>query len=244
MIAKTVLVTGASRGIGRAIAIRFGQAGYNVVVNYLSSEEKAQQTVENIKRVGGNAIAFKADVSDYKAVEALKTAVLAQFGKVDVLVNNAGIACSKLLFDTTREDFDKIVNTNFGGVYNVTHAFLEEMIARGAGKIVNISSVFGITGGSSEVVYSASKAAVIGFSKALAKELAYSNIQVNAIAPGAIATDMTNFKGKELEALLLDIPSGRLGSAEEIAEAAFYLASDKANYITGQVLTIDGGFSF
>lgn len=241
---KTVLITGASRGIGRAIALKFGREGFNVAINFNNSESAAREAVLQINENGGNAKLFKADVSHVAEVVEMKNEVLKNFGKVDVLVNNAGVACTKLFTDTTEEDFDKLVAVNLKGAFNVTKAFCPEMISRKCGKIVNISSVFGVSGGSAEVAYSATKAGIIGLTKALAKELAYSNIQVNAIAPGAVETDMTKFDDKTMKAVISDIPMGRMCKPSEIADLAFYLASDKADYLTGQVISIDGGFSF
>lgn len=241
---KTVLITGASRGIGRAIALKFGKEGFNVAVNYNESEKRAFEVVDEIMKNGGNAKAFKADVARIDEVLKMKDEVLKSFGKVDVLINNAGVACTKLFADTTDEDFDKLVAVNLKGTFNTTKAFCPEMISRKRGKIVNISSVFGISGGSTEVVYSATKAGIIGFTKALAKEFAYSNIQVNAIAPGAVETDMTKFDETTKKAVISDIPAGRMCRPEEIAEYAYFIASDKADYMTGQVVSVDGGFEF
>ena len=241
---RTVLVTGASRGIGRAIALRFGKEGFNVAVNYKKCEAEALEVASEINENGGNAKLFKADVACVDEVKKMKDEILKNFGKVDVIVNNAGIACTKLFGDTTDEDFDNLVAVNLKGTFNVTKAFCPEMISRKSGKIVNISSVFGVSGGSTEVVYSATKSGIIGFTKALAKELAYSNIQVNAIAPGAVDTDMTKFDEETMKALISNIPAGRMCKPSEIAELVLFIASDKADYITGQVISVDGGFEF
>ena len=237
---KTVLITGASLGIGAACAKRFAKEGYNVVVNYNSSENEAKA----LEKEFSNMVAVKADLSKEVEAKALVEETVKRFNKIDVLVNNAGIALeSKLFTDTTRDDWDKIFNTNVFGMFNVTKAAVSHMVHEKSGAIINISSIWGITGASCEVVYSASKGAVNSFTKALSKELAPSNIRVNAIAPGVIDTKMNAFlSNDEKKALEEEIPLGRFGNPSEIASAVYFLASEDSSYITGQIITADGGF--
>lgn len=240
---KTVLITGASRGIGRATALEFAKNGWQVAVNYNKSETAAKVLCDEITRSGGFAKAYQADVSDNAEVLSMADAVIADFGSIDALVNNAGIALSQGLFtDFTDADAKRIFDTNVFGMMNCSRAVIPHLVNKKSGKIINVSSVWGITGGSCEVIYSASKAAVIGFTKALAKELAPSGICVNCIAPGFIDTDMnSHLTSADIEAFCEDIPLGRTGKAEETAKSVYFLASSDASYITGQVLTVDGG---
>ncbi|SDM83505.1 elongation factor P 5-aminopentanone reductase [Acetanaerobacterium elongatum] len=240
---KTALVTGASRGIGAAVAIKLAQEGFCVAVNYLHSEARAQDVVRSIRLNGGQAAAFHADVSDKAQVDAMVGRIKAQFGGIDVLINNAGIAQQKLFTDITAEEFNRMLGVNLCGMFYSAQAVLPHMIHRKAGNIVNISSIWGITGASCEVHYSAAKAGVIGFTKALAKELGPSGIRVNCIAPGVIATEMNGALDEQTIAVLKEeTPLGTLGSAEDIAQAAAFLVSDNAGFITGQVLSPNGGF--
>ena len=239
---KIALVTGAGRGIGKAIAIKLASLGATVVVNYSGSKEKAEETVAEIVAAGGSAEAMQCDVSDFKACEELAKAVVAKYGRLDILVNNAGISQIKLFTDTTEEDWDRMMDVNVKGLYNTCHSLISQMIERKYGRIINVSSMWGITGASCEVAYSASKAAVIGFTKALAKELGPSGITVNCVAPGVIDTEMNAGLDREtIETLRNEIPLDRIGSAADVAGAVSFLASEKAGYITGQVIRVDGG---
>lgn len=234
---KTVLITGASRGIGRACAKLFAVSGYNVAANYFSSEEKARELekFENIKT-------FRADVSVKSEVDAMINDIKKQFGSVDILINNAGIAQSALFTDISEDDFDRMIAVHLKGAFNCTQAVLNDMIDKKHGRIINISSIWGITGASCEVHYSMAKAGIIGFTKALAKEVGPSGITVNAIAPGVIDTDMiSEFSEDEMQEIINEIPLGRTGSPEEIAQSALFFASENASYITGQVLSPGGG---
>lgn len=238
----TVLITGASRGIGRAAALAFADAGYCIAINYRTSKEAAEQTAAQIVQNGGFAKAFQADVADFAACCAMVQDVTAAFGSVDVLINNAGISCDKLFTDTTPEDWQRTFDTNVKGTFNCTRAVADSMISRKKGCIINLSSMWGITGASCEVAYSASKAAVIGFTKALAKELGPSGIRVNCVAPGFIDTDMNaGLTPEDVAAFAEDTPLCRIGKPEEVADALLFLASDKARFITGEVLNVSGG---
>lgn len=236
---KTIIVTGGSRGIGRAIVEKFANENYNVILNYNKSEFAALDIAKQYK----NVETFKADVSKPKDVEAMINFAENKFGHIDILINNAGISSTGLLQDLSLEEWNKLFETNVTGTFLVTREVLPRMISKKAGKIINISSVWGMVGASMEVAYSASKAAIIGFTKALAKEVGPSNITVNAIAPGIVMTDMvSNLSVEEFEQIRMDIPLGRIGSTEDIANTAFYLASDEANYITGQIISPNGGW--
>ena len=238
----TVFITGASRGIGRAATLLFAGHGYLTAVNYSRSEAEALSLIDEIRSFGGHAVAIQGDVSDFaRCAEMIKEAEDA-FGPVDTLINNAGISCDKLFTDTSPEDWSRTFAVNVGGAYNCCRAVLPGMISRKRGSIVNVSSMWGVTGGSCEVAYSASKAAVIGFTKALAKEMGPSGIRVNCIAPGVIDTDMNSrLSIDDMAALAGETPLCRIGTPEEAAEAIFYLASDKARFITGAVLNVNGG---
>lgn len=243
-MAKTVLITGASRGIGAACAELFAKAHYNVVINYLNSEEKANSLSHTLNSKGYNTMVYKADVSQYDMVDRMITDIVDTYGGVDVLVNNAAISEHKLLFDMTFEDWQRMINVNLNSCFNTTRLTLPHMLNNKCGKIINVSSIWGIKGASMEAHYSAAKAGIIGLTKSLALEYAPSNIQVNCVAPGVINTDMnSNLNDEEMQSVIKDIPLMRLGKSEEIAEMILYLASDKADYITGQIITIDGGYS-
>lgn len=240
---KTVLITGASRGIGAAAARLFAKNGYAVAVNYCSSKEAADALVAEIIKIGGEAFAVQADVSRADEVEKMMQAVYDRFGHLDVLIHNAGIAQQKLLTDTKEEDWHRMMGIHLDGAYHCCKAVIPAMVRQGYGSILTVSSMWGVTGASCEVPYSAAKAGLIGFSKALAKELGPSNIRVNCVAPGVIQTDMcASFDEDTLHGLSEDTPLGRLGKPEEVAETLLFLASDKAAYITGQVLGVNGGF--
>ncbi len=244
---KTVVITGASRGIGEAIARAFSANGYNVIINYLNSEKKALLLTEeiNAKADGvnfGRAEAFCADVSSSDEVKRLFDYVFLKYKKIDVLINNAGVALKqKVLQDVTEDEFDKLVSVNLKGLFNCCKCVVDGMIGAEKGRIINVSSVWGIRGGSCEVVYSMTKAGVIGFTKALSKELAPSQIAVNAIAPGFIDTDMNaGISLEDKKAFSNEIPCGKIGTAKEVAEAVLQLAMLPL-YVTGQVIGIDGG---
>lgn len=240
---KTALVTGASRGIGTACAIALAKMGYNIVLNYNKSEEKAlslAQIITDNYRV--DVLTVKADVCDKAQVDEMVKAALDKFGSIDVLVNNAGISLQKLFTDTTVEDWNEVISTNLTSVYNVTHAVLPCMIRNHSGCVVNISSMWGQVGASMEVAYSASKAGVIGLTKALAKEVALSGIRVNCVAPGVVMTDMmSGFSDEDIALIREDIPLDMLGTAKNIADTVAFLVSDKASYITGQIIGVNGG---
>jgi len=233
-MAKTVLITGGSRGIGKAMVYAFSKAGYNVLLNFNKSENIAN----DIARELPNVKVYGADVADQQSVINMIEYTNNVFGGVDILINNAGIACTGLFQDLSMDEWNRLIATNLTGNYNLCKAVLPQMISRKSGKIINISSVWGITGASMEVAYSATKAGVIGLTKALAKEVGPSNVQVNCIAPGIVMTDMiSDYSMDELNAITDDIPLGRLGSTEDIAKTALFLASEDADYITGQIIS-------
>ena len=240
---KTAIITGASRGIGRAEAIQLARDGFSVCINCLERMDLAQELSEKLQKEGCSAMAFQADVSVKNEVDAMVEAVHARFGPVDVLVNNAGIAEQCQIQDIREELWDKIFAVNVKGVLNTVQAVLPDMLHRKRGCIINTSSIWGMHGASCESVYSSSKHAVIGLTKSMAAELALSGIRVNCVAPGVIDTDMVKVLGDEtLRDLADNTPIGRLGKPEDIAAAVSYLASDGASFVTGQVLTCDGGF--
>ena len=240
---KTAFITGASRGIGRAIAKQLALDGYRVGINYLQSTEKAEELVSELRALGCDAIAVQADVSDAEAITRAIRTVEHAFSPIDLLVNNAGIAQQDLFQYTDVALWRRLFAVNVDGAYHTIQAVLPAMIARREGSIVNISSMWGLRGASCEVSYSATKAAIIGLTRSLAMELAPSHIRVNCVAPGVIHTDMVDKLGEDtITALCEQTPLGRLGTPEDIAQAVAFLASDKASFITGQVLTADGGF--
>lgn len=236
---KTVLITGGARGIGKAISEKFAKNGYNVIVNYSKSEEAAytlSQEYPNIK-------IFKADISNKKDVKNMIEFAQNEFKGIDILINNAGISSSGLLQDLSEEELNRIFAVNVNGSIFCAQEVLPNMISKKHGKIINISSVWGMVGASNEVAYSASKAAIIGFTKALAKEVGPSNIHVNCVAPGIIMTDMvSDYTVEEFDEIRSNIPLDRIGSTEDIANIVYFLASDDANYITGQVISPNGGW--
>lgn len=239
---KTALVTGASRGIGRAVAVALASAGAKVAVNYAGNDAAAEETKAVIEAAGGTAILVKADIADSEAVEKMVADTVAAFGQIDILVNNAGITRDGLLMRMKNEDFDAVINTNLKGVYYTTKAVTKLMMKKRYGRIINMASVVGLTGNAGQANYSAAKAGVIGFSKTVAKELASRGITCNMVAPGLIATDMTkDLPEKAKEAMMTSIPLGRAGQPEDVAQAVLFLASDNASYITGQVINVDGG---
>jgi 3-oxoacyl-[acyl-carrier protein] reductase len=239
---KTAIVTGASRGIGRAIAIELAQRGAAVVVNYNSSEAAAQEVVKAITDAGGKAISFKADVSKADEAGALVKACSDAFGKLDILVNNAGTTRDTLLMMMSEADWDTVMNADLKSVFNCCKAAVKPMIRARGGRIINISSVVGLAGQGGQTNYAAAKAGVIAFSKSLAKEVGSRNITVNCVAPGFIPTALTNVLTEEQKQLAVKAtPLGRFGTPEEVAYAVSFLASDEAAFITGAVLTVDGG---
>lgn len=239
---KTVLITGASRGIGAACARRFAEAGYAVAINYHRSEGAALALAEELTTQGHKAITVRADVADLDAVGRMVDNVLEKFCQLDILVCNAGVANQSLLTDVSEEMWRRIFAVNIDGVFHCCRAVLPHFVHRKAGRIVTISSMWGITGGACEVAYSASKAAVIGFTRALAKEAGPSGITVNCVAPGVIDTAMNEALSEaDLSALREETPLGVIGTPEDVAESVFYLASDAARFITGQVLSPNGG---
>lgn len=239
---KVALVTGASRGIGRAIAIELAKNGAKVVVNYASNEEEARKTIDLMEAHGKNSRILSFDVADENAVLEAVAKIKSELGPVDILVNNAGITIDGLLMRLKAEDFDRQIAINLKGAFNCAKACLRDMIKNRAGRIINVSSVVGEMGNAGQSVYAATKAGLIGMTKSLAKELASRNILVNAITPGFIDTDMTkSILQQGGEGLLAQIPLGRVGKAEDIAKAALFLASSDADYITGQVLPVNGG---
>ncbi|OPF52027.1 short-chain dehydrogenase [Clostridium baratii] len=241
LLGKSAIVTGASRGIGRDIAIKLSENGALVIVNYSKDEEGASETCNIIKEKGGFALKFKADVSNFDEAKELVDFAVNNTGRLDIVVNNAGISNIGLFMDSTKEDIKNLMGINLFGTLYVTKHALGHMLSRG-GNIVNISSMWGEVGASCEVLYSSSKGGINLFTKALAKEMAPSNIRVNAIAPGVIDTSMNAFLTEEdRKDLEEEIPIGRFGKGEEIANAVVFLCSDESSYLTGQVIRIDGG---
>lgn len=241
---KTAIITGASRGIGRATATLLAQNDYNVVINYNHSEDQAKALVDELTAQGLSAVCYKADVSDEAQAEALVRFTLDRWGKVDLLVNNAGVSASGLLIDMPIEQINDIIAVNLTGTIVMTQKVAKGMLSNQSGNIINISSIWGEIGGSCEAVYSATKGGVIAFSKAMAKELGYNGIRVNCIAPGIIDTDMNaRLSTSDVQNIIDDIPCQRIGRAEDIAKAVLWLASDEASYINGQVLSINGGWN-
>ena len=238
---KTAVITGASRGIGKATAIEFARNGYNVLANYNNSEKEAMELEKMLTEEGCSIKIFKADVSKSFEADAMIEYCLKEFGGLDVLVNNAGISQDKLFTDITDEDWERMMSVNVTSVFNCSRKALQHMIWEKSGSIINITSMWGETGGSCEVHYSASKAAIIGMTKALAKEVGPSNIRVNAVSPGVIMTDMCAYYGEEtLNELKEETPLMKLGKPEDIAETVYFLA-EKGNFITGQVVGVNGG---
>ena len=241
---RAALVTGGGRGIGRAVCLALAAAGFDVAVNYAASAAAAEQTAADCRALGVQAVALQADVTDPAACQALVDTAAKTFGRLDVLVNNAGVTADKLILRMQEEDFDKVISANLKGAFFCCKAACKLMMRQRYGRIVNISSVVGLHGNAGQSNYAASKAGLIGLTKSLAKELATRNITVNAIAPGFIATDMTDAMPEAARtATLASIPAGRPGAPEEIAEAAAFFAAETSGYITGQVLCVDGGMA-
>ena len=241
---KIALVTGAGRGIGRAIAIALAKEGAEVVINYNGSEERAKGVKQTIEENGGKASIYKCNVSDFAACEAMIKDIVKEYGHLDILVNNAGITKDGLIMKMKEEDFDSVLNVNLKGTFNTIRHSVRQMLKQRSGKIINISSVSGILGNVGQANYAASKAGVIGLTKTMARELGSRGITVNAIAPGFVETEMTGVLSEEIrENACKQIILGRFGKPEDIANTAVFLASDKADYITGQVISVDGGMN-
>ncbi len=240
---RSVIITGATRGIGRACALQFAKMGWHVTGSYVKSEQAAQELEQEIEKMGGACQCIRADLCDSGAVERMIKLAQMAYGTPDAIVCNAGIAQQKLFSDITEEDWDIMFDVNTKGVYRVIHAALPMLLSEQKGSIVTVSSIWGQTGGSCEVHYSASKAAVIGMTKALAKELGLSGIRVNCVAPGVIDTDMNRMHGADvMQELAEETPLGKNGTPEEVAEAIYWLASEQSRFVTGQVLGVNGGF--
>ncbi|KXU51823.1 MAG: 3-oxoacyl-[acyl-carrier-protein] reductase [Longibaculum muris] len=239
---KVAVITGAARGIGKAIALKFASQGYHVVINYRGSEEKANAVKEQCIALGVEALTYQGDVSHYQEMEDMMKAVMEKFGRIDVLVNNSGITKDQLLLKMDSESFMDVIDVNLKGTFNTIKAVSRIMMKQKSGVIINMSSVIGEIGNAGQANYAASKAGVLGLTKSIAKEFAPRHIRVNAIAPGFIATDMTDVLNEQTkENILQAIPLKSLGEAEDVANVAYFLASDDAKYITGQVINVDGG---
>ena len=241
---KVALVTGAGRGIGRQIALTLAAQNAFVIVNYNGSKDKAEETVSEIKAAGGDAVSYKCNVSDFEECQQMITAIIKEYKHIDILVNNAGITRDGLIMKMSEDDYDAVLDTNLKGTFNTIRHMSRYFLKQKSGRIINISSVSGILGNAGQANYSASKAGVIGLTKAVARELASRGITVNAVAPGFVDTDMTDaLSDSAKENLILQIPLGRTGKPQDIANAVLFLASDAAGYITGQVLSVDGGMA-
>jgi 3-oxoacyl-[acyl-carrier protein] reductase len=239
---KTAVVTGASRGIGRAIALKLAKLGANIVVNYRNSYDAVQEVVKEIQALGARALAVQCDISSYSDVENMMKKSMEEFGSIDILVNNAGITKDGLLMRMKEEDFDSVIDINLKGAFNCTRHISAIMLKQRSGRIINISSVSGLTGNAGQVNYSSAKAGILGMTKAVAKELAGRGVTCNAVAPGYIQTDMTEgLSEKVKDTIMSTIPLKRLGMPEDVANAVAFLASEEASYITGQVINVDGG---
>ena len=239
---KVVFVTGGSRGIGKAIALKYAQNGYNVIINYVSDKTNVEELQKEFTKLNVECLIEKADVSKTEEVEKIVKKAIEKFNKIDVLVNNAGITRDGLLMRMKEEDFDKVIEINLKGTFLVTKSVIPYMLKKRDGKIINLASVVGVTGNAGQCNYSASKAGIIGFTKSIAKELASRNIRANAIAPGFIDTDMTSILSDEVkDSINVQIPMKRMGTTQEIANVAYFLGCEESSYITGQVINIDGG---
>lgn len=239
---KCALITGATRGIGKQIAITLAKQGYNIALNYRKENEELENTKKEIEKIGVQVLAVKGDVANFENCENFVKQVIERFGQIDVLVNNAGITKDMLLMRMKKEDFEQVIDTNLVGTFNVTKNIVPYMMKARSGRIINISSVVGISGNAGQTNYSASKAGIIGFTKSLAKEIASRNILVNAVAPGFIETNMTDvLKDDVKQEIAKNIPLKRMGTAQDVANVVKFLASDDSSYITGQVINVDGG---
>ena len=239
---KCALITGATRGIGKQIAITLAKQGYNIALNYRKENEELENTKKEIEEIGVQILAVKGDVANFEDCENFVKQVIERFGQIDVLVNNAGITKDMLLMRMKKEDFEQVIDTNLVGTFNVTKNVVPYMMKARSGRIINISSVVGISGNAGQTNYSASKAGIIGFTKSLAKEIASRNILVNAVAPGFIETNMTDvLKDDVKQEIAKNIPLKRMGTAQDVANVVKFFASDDSSYITGQVINVDGG---
>ncbi len=239
---KCALITGATRGIGKQIAITLAKQGYNIALNYRKENEELENTKKEIEEIGVQILAVKGDVANFEDCENFVKQVIERFGQIDVLVNNAGITKDMLLMRMKKEDFEQVIDTNLVGTFNVTKNVVPYMMKARSGRIINISSVVGISGNAGQTNYSASKAGIIGFTKSLAKEIASRNILVNAVAPGFIETNMTDvLKDDVKQEIAKNIPLKRMGTTQDVANVVKFLASDDSSYITGQVINVDGG---
>ena len=239
---QVVFVTGGTRGIGKAIALKYAENGYNIVINYVSDKTNVDEIKKEFSKYGVESLVVKADVSKAEEVDRAVKQAIDKFGKINVLVNNAGITRDTLLMRMKEEDFDKVIEINLKGTFLVTKAVTPYMMKKRNGKIINLSSVVGVTGNAGQSNYSASKAGIIGFTKSIAKELASRNIRANAVAPGFIDTDMTSVLSEDIKANInAQIPMKRMGTAREIANVVYFLGNEESSYITGQVINIDGG---
>jgi 3-oxoacyl-[acyl-carrier protein] reductase len=242
---KVAIVTGGSRGIGEAIALKLAESGANVAFTYVSSDEKAKSLEEKLQSLGVKAKAFKSNAANFQDCETMVNDVLKEFGKIDICVNNAGISKDNLLLRMTPEQWNEVINTNLTSVYNMTKQVIRPMMKARSGSIINMSSIIGMRGNAGQSSYAASKAGIIGFTKSIAAELGSRNIRCNAIAPGFVETDMTHYlkEGEAAKTFLDKIPLGRFGSAEEIANVTLFLASEMSSYVTGQVISTCGGLN-
>ena len=239
---KVVLVTGAARGIGREIALTMAKNGYDISLNFRTKSDEVDNLQKEIEECGVKCFLVQGDVTHFEETEKIAQETINEFGKIDVLVNNAGITKDGLLMRMAKEDFEKVIDTNLVGTFNMTRNVIPQMVKQKSGRIISISSVVGVAGNAGQTNYSASKAGIIGFTKSLAKEVASRNILVNAVAPGFIATDMTNVLSDEVKANINNqIPLKKMGTAEDIAKVVKFLASEDSSYITGQVINVDGG---
>ncbi len=239
---KTALITGATRGIGKQIAITLAQAGYDIAINYRKENEDLKNTKQEIEQTGAKCLTLQGDVSNYEDCEKIAKEIIQEYGKIDVLVNNAGITKDTLLMRMKKEDFEDVININLIGTFNMTKNIIPYMMKNRTGRIINISSVVGISGNAGQANYAASKAGIIGFTKSLAKEVGSRNILVNSIAPGFIETAMTDVLKEEIkEEIAKTIPLKRMGKAQDVANVVKFLASEESSYITGQVIHVDGG---
>lgn len=241
---KTAIITGASRGIGKAIALKFAAQGANIAFMHIGDGENAAATETELTAMGVKAKAYECDVSDFEASKNLVDEIIKEFGEVHILVNNAGIVRDSLMLSMKVEDFDKVIAVNLKGTFNMTKSIYQHFMKKRRGRIINISSIVGITGNAGQSNYASAKAGIIGMTKSIAKELGSRNVTANAIAPGFIKTDMTDgMPEKAREAALAAIPMKRMGQVEDIANTAVFLASDEASYITGEVIKVDGGMA-
>lgn len=240
---KVALITGGARGIGKKVAEKFARNGYNIVINYVSEKTDVNKLESDLSQNGKvEVLCIKCDVTDFNSCQEMVKKAVDKFGKIDVLINNAGITKDNLLMRMKEEDFDKVINVNLKGTFNMTKNVISYMMKKRSGRIVNISSVVGVSGNSGQANYAASKAGIIGFTKSVAKELASRNILANAVAPGFIETDMTDVLSESVkESIYSQIPLKKMGKPEEVANAVYFLGSDENTYITGQVLNVDGG---